>query len=272
MQGADTALWPYAIEKTLRTLSEVLVEGFVMTEISPRYLPNPSTPLETGAGPLWVCTQGHQNESAQHYCGTCGERAHAEDRGERDRPEAGLPTSFPPPPTAKKSRKVIFAGIVVAAALAATGAVLLRTADKPNTVTIRGIYTLTDIGAITGSWDSCQGDGGYSDFGGGEFITVTNEKGDTIGGGTTRNLVESDAGVLQLDNDATGFYDDAQTDGGTILDLYKSLESSICTVAFDIDVDISNFYTVEIGHRGASTYSQADLQKDSFFINLSLGN
>jgi hypothetical protein len=185
---------------------------------------------------------------------------------------AAPPTSFPPPPPAKKSRRVLVAGIAVVVALAATGALLLRAVDKPKTATIRGIYSLTDIGAITGSWDSCQGDGGYSDFGAGEFITVTNEKGDTIGGGTTRNLAETDAPALALDNDATSFYADAQTDGGTILDLYKSLEGSICTVAFEIDVDVSNFYTVEIGHRGASTYSQADLQKNSFFINLSLGN
>jgi hypothetical protein len=243
-----------------------------MNETSPSDLPS-SPAHSTGEEPAdWACPQGHLNPHTQQYCGTCGERARAVDLGGHDPAATESHTSFPPPPPAKKSRKILFAGIAVAVGLAATGAVLLNRADKPETATIRGIYTLTDIGAITGSWDGCQGDGGYSDFGGGQFVTVSNEKGDKIGGGTTRNLSQSDADVLKLDNDATGFYTDTPTDGGTILDMYKSLEGSICTVAFEVDVDVSNFYTVEIGHRGASTYSQTELQKDSFFINLSLGD
>ena len=46
----------------------------------------------------------------------------------------------------------------------------------------------------------------------------------------------------------------------------------MCTVTFAVEVEPAKFYTIEIGTRGESTYSRADLEHDGYFINLSLGD
>jgi hypothetical protein len=52
----------------------------------------------------------------------------------------------------------------------------------------------------------------------------------------------------------------------------KSLEQYSCLLVWEIDVKRSEFYTLQIGHRGESTYSHDDLKADKFTIQLSLGS
>ncbi len=51
----------------------------------------------------------------------------------------------------------------------------------------------------------------------------------------------------------------------------EALEGSRCSLAFEVEVEKSDFYSVAVGHRGDTTYSRADLEAADWSVQLSLG-
>ena len=87
---------------------------------------------------------------------------------------------------------------------------------------------------------ACAGSGGYSDIAAGTQVTVKNGDGTIIATG------ELEAG-----------------DGG----------GATCTFPFTVEsVPDSEFYSIEVGHRGALNYSKAELADADWNVDLSLGN
>jgi len=46
---------------------------------------------------------------------------------------------------------------------------------------------------------------------------------------------------------------------------------SDCTFSLAVEVPDSDFYQIEVGHRGAVTYSESDLQSNGWTADLSIG-
>lgn len=85
----------------------------------------------------------------------------------------------------------------------------------------------------------CKGDGGYSDIREGATVTVRDEAGVTIGTG-------------RLSEGALG--------------------SNVCVFEFTpIRLPPAEFYSVEVSHRGAITYSQAEMVASGWVVALTLG-
>lgn len=88
----------------------------------------------------------------------------------------------------------------------------------------------------------CVGTGGYSDFRGGMSVVVKDQAGSIIATSST----------------AMGH---PTTDG-----------AGTCLMAFDVaPIPDAPFYSIEIGHRGAITYSKADLVAKAWHLDLTLG-
>ena len=137
-----------------------------------------------------TCVQcGAVNAADQHFCGSCGATLVAT----AEVADWAAPPA--PPPTvltvAGKPARHRWRWLAVGTALAAAAgvAVFSVNGNHSDKQTITGVYTLTNFdGSLSGTWDSCEGADGYSDFGPGQFVTITNEKGDKVGGGATRSL------------------------------------------------------------------------------------
>ena len=85
--------------------------------------------------------------------------------------------------------------------LTAVGVLLVGAAacggDGPGN-TITGFQTIVDLGADMGSWDDCEGTGGFSDITPNSFVEITNQDGKIIGATTLRNMTEDDLSALAL--------------------------------------------------------------------------
>ena len=116
----------------------------------------------------------------------------------------------------------------------------------PETHALTGTFLLSN-GERPDDRDTggCSGTGGYSDIGVGTNVVVRDAT-DTIIG--TAPLTMDPAGPEPV---ASGNYQ--------------------CGYAFTVSVPDSAFYTVEVSHRGALTYSRADLESKSWRVSLNLG-
>ncbi len=93
----------------------------------------------------------------------------------------------------------------------------------------------------------CYGTGGYSDLGVGAPVTVRNGDGQII---ATGSLEEGTSGGLEI------------TD--------RKVPS--CTMPLRVDdVPEVDFYQIEIGNRGALSYSKTDLENRGWVVGFSLG-
>jgi hypothetical protein len=95
------------------------------------------------------------------------------------------------------------------------------------------------------SGDTCSGSGGYADFGPGMDVVVKNEKGEVIG---TASTVQ---GPLPTYVGADWEY--------------------ACEVDFTVPVPAAKFYSMEVGHRGATTESFDQLVGMQWHVLLKLG-
>jgi hypothetical protein len=110
--------------------------------------------------------------------------------------------------------------------------------------TLHGTLTLHSISDISRSGGSCSGTGGYSDLTGGGAVTVKNESGTVIGTGSL------DQGV----SDTT----------------YPTV---VCHFSFTIsNLPDAKFYSIEVTHRGALTYSEDQLNSDGWKVDASIGD
>ena len=106
-----------------------------------------------------------------------------------------------------------------------------------------GTIHLTTSGGLTRSGASCAGTGGYEDFQAGTPVTVKNEAGTIIASGALGSGVSDP--------------------------VYPTVA---CNFAFTVKgVPQAKFYSVEVSHRGAITYSAADLAAKNWKVTLSIG-
>jgi len=113
--------------------------------------------------------------------------------------------------------------------------------------TLNGTFTLTSD--VSGPKSNCYGspDSGYDDIRQGVQVLVRNDSNKILAKG-------------QLGKGA-----------GVALPGYPSLMGS-CVFSFKINnVPSSNFYSIEVGHRGALTYSKKELDKKRWKVGFSLG-
>lgn len=111
---------------------------------------------------------------------------------------------------------------------------------------IQGTFDLMlDRGLVGGerTGDSCAGEGGYGDIGPGVQVVVRDQSGETIGAG--------DLSAGTLGRDPTVW---------------------TCQFTFTIpDVPAATFYEVEVGDRGALTYSAAEMEEQDWQVGFTLG-
>ena len=124
------------------------------------------------------------------------------------------------------------------------GAILLLVAAcGGGSHTLHGTLTLTTSSDITRSGGHCSGTGGYSDLTAGGAVTVKNESGTVI---------------------ATGSLDQGVSDA--------TYPTVVCHFAFTIsNVPDAKFYSIEVTHRGALTYSQDQLNSNDWKVDATIG-
>lgn len=121
------------------------------------------------------------------------------------------------------------------------------TPEPPPSGTVHsltGTFTLVRGDGVSsnfgGNGSSCHGTGGYSDFQDGMTVVVKDQAGTIV---------------------ATGATDTAAVSAGN------------CVMRFSIpSIPDATFYSVEIGHRGAVTYSRADMETRGWKLDLTLGS
>lgn len=107
--------------------------------------------------------------------------------------------------------------------------------------TVRGTMELVDKDASWVPGSSCEGSGGYDDIGSGTQVVVKDAKDEII---------------------ATG-----SLGPGTATTAIQ------CEFAFEIkDVPESDFYSIEVSHRGAITYSLEKMNLSDWEVGLTLGD
>lgn len=180
------------------------------------------------------CPDGHLNQVGQHFCGECG------------KPIAGdvAPTAEPdgePKAARRFVRPKVLIPIAVLAIVAVVGIVLVTRDSAPERHSIIGILTLTDTDEFWSEGDPCAGSGGYDDIQEGAQVTVRDGEGHVL---ATSDLLE---GVASSDYE--------------------------CDFPFAVpDVPEARFYAVEISHRGEITNSRRDLERNDWFVGLTLGD
>lgn len=123
-------------------------------------------------------------------------------------------------------------------------------ADEADGDQITGTFTLTDSEGFFGTWNSCIGEGGFSDFGPGMNVTVRDGDGSVIGSWSTRSLTNAD--------------DEAET--------ARSLDTW-CIVAFEVELtDEADFYLINVGRRGEISFTRDELAAQNWRVELSLGD
>jgi hypothetical protein len=128
----------------------------------------------------------------------------------------------------------------------------------PTSRTIRGTFTLHDASAGWHEGHSCQGDGGYLDISPGTQVTLKDASGTIIG---TSRLLSGKGLPEGLNGD---------------LDLVAGVwtaDSFHCEFPFEVtDIPPSDFYSIEISHRGQINYSAKDLDAAGWLLELTLGD
>lgn len=114
---------------------------------------------------------------------------------------------------------------------------VLIVAEAP-TIAITGSFALVEGSHTVGQ--PCSGSGGYSDFGPGMNVTIRDGNGNVVGSGSTGPA-------------------EGQSPGW-------------CVTEFEIEnIDIVDFYEIEIGRRGALSYTYEELESADFNVDLTLG-
>ncbi|WP_068819963.1 hypothetical protein [Phormidesmis priestleyi] len=115
--------------------------------------------------------------------------------------------------------------------------------DEPSAHTIKGTFRLVDSD-LGGTTSNCYGSGGYSDVEGGMPVTVRDGQGKII---ATAKVSD---GVHPAD---------------------EKYANVVCEFAFQVDnVPKTDFYAIEVGHRGTLNYSFAEIQQKGWTVSLSL--
>jgi len=131
--------------------------------------------------------------------------------------------------------------LAIGTALIATLALIAGCSNGgPATHTISGQFTLRDYSSAN-ERTPCRGLSGYSDINAGTTVLISNEKGTIIATG-------------ELGTGSKDIYEDS------------------CNFPYKVTgVPAAKIYSIEVSHRGKSTYSLSDLKKNNWKANLTLG-
>lgn len=156
------------------------------------------------------------------------------------RPALEAPASVRPPAAPTTGNRL---SIAVRIVLGVSGVLLLLVAIGSfigvGGGTILGTFTLTQTEDVDTIGGGCQGTGGYSDIASDRsIVTVKNESGTILATATLTNGIGS------------GF---------------------ICRLSFTVKVPTAKFYSVEVGRRGALTYSYDEMVGQNWHVDLTLG-
>lgn len=220
---------------------------------------------------MWICPNGHEVDEQNEFCGHCAARRalvpRAESGGYPPPVGATIPAAALEPTDDNSARRpgnkallLIVTGVGVAVLIIGW---LVHQATSDEAQQVQGVFTLIDVGGISGESETCRDSGGYSDFGPGMDVTVRGTDGDIVGTSTTRNGSEDEirrrliaAGELTEDN------------ADEFLDL-GSL--GFCSVLFDVEVGPSDFYEFDIGRRGHISATKEELEDSAWTVSFSLG-
>ena len=134
---------------------------------------------------------------------------------------------------------------MLAVVAVAVFAVLHFTGSSP-THTLTGKIRLTASGLIHGANSTCTGTGGFDDMASGTDVVVKDSNGKIVA--TSR---------LQPGVTPTG----------------EKYPNVLCDFAFTVPaLPKTGFYSVEVGTRGAKSYSYADMQKAGWVVSLNLSS
>jgi len=228
---------------------------------------------------MTACSQGHPLLPEAQFCSKCGEAVDG----------LAKPIAHPAPAASDveaQSRRGPRLPVLLLGGLALLGliATIFYFVAAGRETQLRGVAVLFDSGedpAITGSWDECEGTGGYSDFGAGMNISLTDREGDIVGTGSVENITEArlteivemdriatDAGNVLIGIDAT----DRTAAEDELRSLLKLTEGTTCMLYFSAEVEESDYYSVELASRGALDYSMQEMTESAWILSISLGD
>lgn len=151
-------------------------------------------------------------------------------------------------------------------------------AAKANGKTLRGIALLFDTdGSVEGSWDSCEGTGGYDDFGAGMRLSVKGKSGEIVGSGSVVNITDeniADVAQAELEGDSPIGLDSTTVESAEteLRELLENGEDILCALYFEADIESSEYYSVELTDRGDLSYSRTELADQGYVVGFSLGD
>jgi hypothetical protein len=243
-------------------------------------------------GDARYCSRGHPVSADAQFCSKCGEAltpstptaGPSDDAGQipiksddlvPETATAATEVSQTQHPRRSLARLGVIAVVILA--LAAVGFVALKSFGlmRPQ---LRGIAVLYDQGGdITGTWDDCQGTGGYSDWGAGMNLSIRGRNDEIVGSGSVLPVTDDLLPTLvEMDRQTSPFIglnaadpDAAKTE---LRNLLESTEANSCWLYFSAELEDSDFYSIEIGKRGGLDYSRADLEERHYIVSLNLGD
>jgi hypothetical protein len=129
---------------------------------------------------------------------------------------------------------------------------------------------------VIGNWDSCSGTGGYDDFGAGMDVTIRDQDGKIVANANTQSLdrdIMSDLYTNVASEMDRVFGSSTMSEGIALLvDGATNSFFTFCTVYYEAEVPLREFYEIEVGSRGSLAYSKSELEEFSFVVYSSLGN
>lgn len=165
----------------------------------------------------------------------------------------------------RKVPKLAVAGLVAGALV--LGGIVVNAAKSSGPHDVVGTYLLMDESEeVLGSFDDCEGSGGYGDFAAGADVTVYDGDGNEVGSTVLENVDSEDEAREYLE--AT-----SGEDGADIADTVVNDDYTYCLLVFDVAVDDAEEYSIEIGdgHRGAQDYDRSDLVESDWTVAITLG-
>ena len=132
---------------------------------------------------------------------------------------------------------------------------------------VQGVMVLADEDNVFGSWDECIGRGGYDDFGPGMNVTVRDGSGNIVGSGGSEWFSEDDLPPRDADGD-----DRTELQKAAAAAKLSGEAGRACSVKFDVPIESADFYEIEVGKRGALSYSASELEENGYWVALTLGN
>ncbi|QPN60278.1 hypothetical protein H8F24_02015 [Synechococcus sp. CBW1002] len=124
---------------------------------------------------------------------------------------------------------------------------------------------LLDPGDIYGSWDDCEGTGGYGDVSNGSPVTIEDQDGKIIGGSSWSNMDEQ--GLVIFAKSQTGKLSNVSA----AKEWMQSNEGDVCVLYFKTSLNATPQALTVKTRRGDLSFTKEQLDKDGWNVGFSLG-